>query len=125
MECCVEEVHMDNRPHVLVLFDRVTGEVTTDGSMSDGRSWNSAILDVQRFDRNLRCFALVELTTNGAPAGYPANHGYNRLPSKPICAAREFREASLNAAARRSSDLRWLWRSYVFTTVFLMVSGII
>ena len=125
MERFVEEGHMHNRPFVLVVFDRISGEVTTEGSMSDDRSWNTAIRDVQRFGRNLRCFALVDLTTDGAPAEYPANHGYNRLPNGPVSAAREFPEASLNAAARRSSDVRWLWRSYVFTTVFLLVSGII
>ena len=70
---------MARRQFVLVVVDRNTGEFTIEGPMVDDRPWNSAVVDAQRFGRNLRCFGMGDVKPDAAAAEWQARHGGIRL----------------------------------------------
>ena len=69
---------------VLVVVDRDTGEFTIEGPMTDDRPWNRAVVDAQRFGRNIRCFALGDLTPQQAADEWQATRGGKRVAAGSI-----------------------------------------
>jgi hypothetical protein len=52
---------MAQRQFVLIVVDRETGEFTVECPMRDDRPWNSAAVDAQKNDRNIRCFSMGDV----------------------------------------------------------------
>lgn len=81
---------MPKRQFVLVVVDRDTGEFTVEGPMADDRLWNSAVVNAQRFGRNIRCFGMGDITPNVAAAEWLSSYGGRRIASGSIVWAPHF-----------------------------------
>lgn len=75
---------MTQRQFVLVVVDRDTDEFTVEGPMSDDRPWNSAVVDAQKDDRNIRCFSMGDLAPDIAAVEWQTFRGGRRLASGSI-----------------------------------------
>ena len=75
---------MAQRQFVLVVVDRDTAEFTVEGPMSDDRPWNSAVVDAQKEDRNIRCFSMGDVAPEIAAGEWRSLHGGRRLASGSI-----------------------------------------
>ena len=78
---------MTQRQFVLVVVDRDTDEFTVEGPMSDDRAWNSAVVEAQKFGRNIRCFGLGDLAPKVAAAEWLSSHGGRRVAPGAIVSA--------------------------------------
>ena len=75
---------MPKRQFILVVVDRDTGEFTIEGPVVDDRPWNRAVVDAQRVGRNLRCFAMGDMSPDAAAAEWRAGYGGARLAAGSI-----------------------------------------
>lgn len=70
---------MAGRKFVLVVVDRDTGEFGVEGPMNDDRPWNRAVVEGQRFGRNLRCYAMGDQTPDAAAGEWQSIYGGRRV----------------------------------------------
>ena len=75
---------MSGRTFVLIVVDRDTGEFTVEGPMGDDRPWNKAVVDAQQVGRNIRCFAMGDMTPDAAAAEWQEAHGGHRVAAGSI-----------------------------------------
>jgi len=78
---------MAQRKFVLVVVDRDTGEFTVEGPMRDDRLWNTAVVNAQKFGRNIRCFGMGDLTPDVAAAEWCSSFGGRRIAAGSIISA--------------------------------------
>jgi hypothetical protein len=72
------------RTFVLIVVDRDTGEFSVEGPMDDDRPWNSAAVNAQKVGRNIRCFAMGDISPDAAAAEWQAAHGSIRTAAGSI-----------------------------------------
>jgi hypothetical protein len=77
------------RTFVLIVVDRDTGEFSVEGPISDDRPWNKeAVVNAQEVGRNIRCFAMGNMTPDAAAAEWQSAHGGRRVATGSIVTSR-------------------------------------
>jgi hypothetical protein len=75
---------MTKREFVLIVVDRDAGEFAVEGPITDDRAWNNAVVNAQRFGRNIRCFGMGDCAPDAAAAEWHATAGGRRVAAGSI-----------------------------------------
>ena len=75
---------MPGRTFVLIVVDRDSGDFTVEGTMTDDRPWNKAVVQAQRLGRNIRCFSMGDITPDAAATEWQTMHAGRRIAAGSI-----------------------------------------
>jgi hypothetical protein len=79
---------LQSRTFVLIVVDRDTGEFSVEGPMTDDCLGNKAVVDAQKLGRNIRCFAMGNMSPDAAAAEWQGVRGGCRVAAGSILTPR-------------------------------------